>query len=154
MWSEFKVFAVRGNVIDLAVGLVLGAAFGAIVKSLVDDVVMPPAGLLIGGVDFSEAFVVLKDPPVAGAHHTAADVTKAGGVVLRYGAFANTIISFVIIAFAVFLLVRGINRLKAALTAPEAPAAPTTRDCPYCLLQVPHAATRCGHCTSTLPSAS
>lgn len=136
MLKEFKAFALRGNVVDMAVGIIIGAAFGAIVKSLVDDVLMPPLGALIGGVDFSSLSLTLRQ---AGA------TTPA--VVIRYGLFLNTVVSFVIVAFAVFLLIRVMNRM---LKHDEAPAAPTTKDCPFCLTKVPLKATRCAACTSEL----
>jgi large conductance mechanosensitive channel len=136
VFKEFKAFALRGNVVDMAVGIIIGAAFGAIVKSLVDDVLMPPLGALIGGVDFSGLTFTLKD--AAGG---------APAVVVRYGLFLNTVVSFVIVAFAVFLLIRVMNRM---LKHEEAPAAPTTRPCPYCLTTIPLKATRCAACTSEL----
>lgn len=136
MFKEFKTFALRGNVVDMAVGIIIGAAFGAIVKSLVDDVLMPPLGALIGGVDFSKLTFALKDAAAG-----------APAVVVRYGIFLNTIVSFVIVAFAVFLLIHAMNRM---LKHEEAPAAPTTKPCPYCLTAVPLKATRCAACTSEL----
>jgi large conductance mechanosensitive channel len=140
--KEFREFAVRGNVVDMAVGIIVGAAFGTIVKSLVSDVIMPPIGLLLGKVDFTNLFVVLREGANAAAPYASLDVAqKAGAVTINYGMFINTIISFVIVAFAVFVMVRQLNRLKKA-------EAPTTRDCPYCLSAIPLAATRCGHCTS------
>jgi len=148
MLKEFKEFAMRGNVVDMAVGIIIGAAFGTIVKSLVDDVIMPPIGLLLGNVDFSNLFVTLKQGATAGPYLTLADAKKAGAVVLSYGAFINTIISFVIVAFSVFLLIKGMNRLKRKEEAP--PAAPTTKECPHCLSTIPINATKCAHCTSNL----
>ncbi|HEU5359180.1 MAG TPA: large-conductance mechanosensitive channel protein MscL [Gemmatimonadales bacterium] len=136
MLKEFKAFALRGNVVDMAVGIIIGAAFGAIVKSLVDDVLMPPLGALIGGVDFSSLTFTLREASAG-----------APAVVIRYGVFLNTVVSFVIVAFAVFLLIRVMNRM---LKHEEAPAAPTTKDCPYCLTKVPLKATRCAACTSEL----
>jgi large conductance mechanosensitive channel len=151
MLKEFKEFIMRGNVIDMAVGIIIGVAFGAIVKSLVDDVIMPPIGLLLGHVDFSNLFIVLKHGATAGPYASVADAKKAGAVTINYGLFVNTIISFIIIAFAVFLLVRSINQLK---RQPEAaPAAPTAKECPYCLYSIPIKATRCPHCTSELKAA-
>ncbi|CAG0954774.1 Large-conductance mechanosensitive channel [Methylophilaceae bacterium] len=120
MFKEFKAFAVRGNVVDMAVGIIIGAAFGAIVKSLVDDVIMPPIGLLLGNVDFSELFLVLKEGATAAPYATVAAAKEAGAVTLNYGLFVNAVVSFTIVAFAVFLLIRAINRLKTA--EPEAPA--------------------------------
>ncbi|UCG39470.1 MAG: large conductance mechanosensitive channel protein MscL [bacterium] len=148
MLKEFKEFAMRGNVVDMAVGIVVGAAFGTIVKSLVSDIIMPPIGLLLGKVDFSNLFLVLKQGSTAGPYLTIADAQKAGAVTLNYGMFANTVISFVIVAFAVFLVIRALNRLKRQEEA--APAAPDTKACPYCMSTIPINATRCPHCTSQL----
>ncbi len=149
MLKEFKEFAMRGNVVDMAVGIIIGAAFGAIVKSLVDDVIMPPIGLALGNVDFSDLFVVLKEGATAPAPYaTLADAKAAGAVTLNYGVFVNNVISFVIVAFAVFMLIRTINRLKRAQEA--APAAPSTKECPFCLSSIPLRATRCPYCTSNL----
>lgn len=148
MWSEFKKFAMRGNVVDMAVGIIIGAAFGSIVKSLVADVIMPPIGLILGNVDFSSLFVVLKEGATAGPYLSLAEATKAGAVVIAYGAFINTVISFLIVAWCVFLLVKGMNRLQTKKE--EAPAEPTTKECPYCLSQVPIKAVKCAFCTSDL----
>ncbi len=147
MLKEFKAFAMRGNVLDLAVGIIIGGAFGTIVKSLVDDVIMPPIGLALGNVDFSDLFFLLKEgtkaaPPYA----TLAEAQAAGAVTVNYGLFVNSIITFLIVAFAVFLLVRAVNRMKPA----EAAAAPSTKDCPYCRMAIPVGATRCPQCTSEL----
>ena len=148
MLKEFKEFALRGNVLDMAVGIIVGAAFGTIVKSLVSDVIMPPIGLLLGNVDFSNLFAVLKQGAVAGPYASLAEAQKAGAVTLNYGVFFNTIISFLIVAFAVFLLVRSVNKLK---RKEEAPAAePTTKECPQCLSTIPIKAKRCAFCTSEL----
>lgn len=147
MLKEFREFAMRGNVVDMAVGIIIGAAFGAIVKSVVDDVIMPPIGLLLGNVDFSNLFITLKQG-AAGPYTTLELARKAGAVTLNYGAFLNTIVSFVIVAFSVFLLVKGMNQLKRQQEA--APAAPTTRECPHCLSTIPIKATKCAHCTSQL----
>lgn len=150
MWSEFKKFAMRGNVVDMAVGIIIGAAFGTIVKSLVADVIMPPIGLILGNVDFSSLFVVLKEGATAGPYLSLEAATKAGAVVIAYGAFINTVISFLIVAWCVFMLIRGMNRLQ---SKPEqAPAEPTTKECPYCLSQVPIKAVKCAFCTSDLPA--
>jgi len=150
MFREFKAFIMRGNVLDLAVGIIIGAAFGAIVKSLVDDVLMPPVGLALGSVDFSNLFVVLKEGAKAAAPYaTLADARAAGAVTLNYGLFINNIVTFIIVAFAIFLVVRTANRLR----PPEAAAAPNTRDCPYCRMPIPVGATRCPQCTSDLTSA-
>jgi large conductance mechanosensitive channel len=146
MLKEFKDFAMRGNVVDMAVGIIIGAAFGAIVKSLVSDVIMPPIGLLLGNVDFSNFFIVLKEGTLANPLVSLAEAQKAGAVTLNYGLFINAIISFLIVAFAVFLLVRSINKMK---RAEEAPAAePTTKECPQCLSTIPIKAKRCAFCTS------
>jgi large conductance mechanosensitive channel len=151
MLREFKEFAMRGNVLDLAVGIVIGAAFSTIVKSLVDDVLMPPIGLLLGKVDFSNLFLVLKHGTPPGPYPSLAAAQAAGAVSINYGAFVNTIINFLIVAFAIYLLVRGVNKLKRQEEAP--PAAPTTKECPYCLITIPLHATRCAHCTSELQAA-
>ncbi len=151
MLQEFKKFAMRGNVLDMAVGIVIGAAFGAIVKSFVADVLMPPIGLLLGNVDFTNLFVVLKEGATAGPYPTLAAAREAGAVVMSVGVFINTIINFLIVAFAIFLLIRGVNRMQKEEEKP-APA-PTTRECPYCLSKIPIAATRCAHCTAEVPAA-
>lgn len=149
MLKEFREFAMRGNVVDMAVGIIIGAAFGAIVKSLVSDIIMPPIGLILGNVDFSNLFIVLKEGAVAGPYASLADAHKAGAVTVNYGLFANAVISFLIVAFAVFLLIRSINRLKRQEVA--LPAAPATKDCPYCFSTISVKATRCPHCTAGLP---
>ena len=145
MLKEFREFAMRGNVVDMAVGIIIGAAFGKIVASLVADVIMPPISILLGNVDFTEWFITLSD----GSYETLAAAQEAGAATLNVGLFINAIVNFVIIAFAVFLLIRAINQLKRKEEAAPAPA-PTTKDCPYCLSAVPLKATRCGHCTSDL----
>lgn len=148
-FNEFKEFAMRGNVVDMAVGIIIGASFGAIVKSLVDDVIMPPVGLVLGNVDFSNLYLVLKEGAAAAAPYVSlAEAKKAGAVTLNYGLFINAVVSFTIVAFAVFLLVRTINRLRAAEDA--APAEPATKDCPRCYSAIAIKATRCPHCTSEL----
>jgi large conductance mechanosensitive channel len=147
MLKEFKEFVMRGNVVDMAVGIIIGAAFGTIVKSLVSDVIMPPIGLLLGNVDFANLFVVLKEGATAGPYVALADAQAAGAVTINVGVFINTIISFIIVAFAIFLMIRKINQMK---KKEEAPAEPTTKDCPYCLTAIPIKATRCPHCTSQL----
>jgi large conductance mechanosensitive channel len=146
MFKEFKEFAMRGNVVDMAVGIVIGAAFGLIVKSLVDDVLMPPIGVLLGGVDFSSLFWVLKPGSAAGPYPTVAAAKQAGAVTLNFGMFINTVINFIIIAFAIFMVVKGMNRMKREQPA----AAPTTKDCPYCCSAIPIQASRCPNCTSEL----
>jgi large conductance mechanosensitive channel len=141
MLKEFKEFAMRGNALDLAVGVVIGAAFGKIVASLVDDVLMPPLGRLLGHVDFSSLFINLSDK----SFESLAAAKAAGAPTLNYGNFINTIINFIIVAFAIFLLVRTVNRWT---TKPAPAAAPITKDCPQCAMPIPLAAKRCGHCTS------
>jgi len=144
MFKEFKAFAMRGNVLDLAVGVIIGAAFGKIVTSFVSDVLMPPIGLLVGKVDFSNLFVDLSRQ----GHASIAAAKAAGAATLNYGLFINNIIDFLIVAFAVFLLVRQVNRFD---KKPEtAPAAPTTKDCPFCLSTIPLKASKCSQCTSQL----
>jgi large conductance mechanosensitive channel len=135
MLKDFKEFAMRGNVVDMAVGIIIGAAFGTIVKSLVTDVIMPPIGLLLGNVDFSNLFIVIKQGAVAGTFATLAEAQKAGAVTINYGIFLNTIISFLIVAFAVFVIVRNINKLKREEEAP--PEEPTTKECPHCMSKIP-----------------
>ncbi len=148
MTKEFKEFILRGNVVDMAVGIIIGAAFGSIITSLVGDIIMPPVGLLLGNVDFSNLFAVLKEGKAAGPYDSVAAAKAAGAVTLNFGVFINTIISFLIVAFSVFLLVRSINRLRRQQEA--APAVPTTKECPFCLSVIPLKAVRCGHCTSEL----
>jgi len=144
MLKEFKEFAMRGNVLDMAVGIVIGASFGKIITSFVDDILMPPFGLLLGRMDFANLFLNL-----SGQHYDSLAAAKAAGAAtLNYGLFFNTLINFLIIAFAIFLLIRQVNRLKRAQAAP----APATRDCPFCFLPIPLKATKCGHCTSALPA--
>ena len=151
MFKEFKEFAMRGNVVDMAVGIIIGAAFGLIVKSLVADIIMPPIGLLLGNVDFSDLFVVLKEGATASPYLTLADAQKAGAVTLNIGLFINTVINFLIVAFAIFLLIRGLNKLKREKEVPA--AEPTTKECGYCFSTIPIKATRCPHCTSELQAA-
>ena len=145
MLKEFKAFALRGNVLDLAVGFILGGAFGTIVKSLVDDVIMPPIGLALGHVDFKNLFTVLKAGKTPGPYASLADAQAAGAVTVNYGLFINSIITFLIVAFAVFLIVRAANRLT-----PAEAAAPTTKDCQFCRRPIPIGAVRCPECTSQL----
>mgnify|MGYP006308616391 CR=1 FL=1 len=146
MLQEFKEFALRGNVLDLAIAVIIGSAFGAIVSSFVSDVLMPPIGLLLGNADFSDLFINLS----GGSYESLAAAQEAGAVTINYGVFVNTIIDFVIIAFALFLIVRQINRLQ---RKEEQPEEPTTKECPYCLSTILIAATRCPHCTAELESA-
>jgi large conductance mechanosensitive channel len=150
MLKEFKDFALRGNVVDMAVGIIIGAAFGTIVSSLVNDVIMPPIGLVLGGVDFANLFALLKAGSPPGPYASLADAQTAGAVTINYGLFFNNIVSFLIVAFVMFLLIRGINRLQEEEESP--PAEPTTKECPYCLSSIPVKATRCAHCTSELPA--
>ena len=142
MLKEFKEFIARGNVMDLAVGIIIGAAFGKIVTSFVNDVLMPPIGLLLGKVDFSNMFLSLSGQQFA----TLADAQKAGAPVIAYGSFVNTIVDFIIVAFAIFLVIKQVNRIK----GPAPVAEPVTKECPYCFSQVPIKATRCPYCTSDL----
>ena len=149
MLREFKEFAMKGNVVDMAVGIIIGAAFGGIVNSFVTDVLMPPIGLLLGNIDFANLFLVLKEgSKVAGPYASVAAAKAAGAVSVNYGVFINTVISFLIVAFCVFLLVRSINTLRKKEEVPAAP--PTTKDCQYCFTSIPIKATRCPHCTSEL----
>ena len=151
MCKEFKEFALKGNMVDMAVGIIIGAAFGTVVNSLVADVIMPPIGLFLGNVDFANLFLLLKDGKIPGPYGSVSAAKAAGAVTLNYGLFINTVISFLIVAFSVFFLVRGINRLRRQEVPP--PAEPTTKDCPYCLSAVPLKASRCPHCTSDLKMA-
>jgi len=142
MLKEFKEFAMRGNLIDLAIGIVIGGAFGKIVTSFVNDVVMPPIGKLLRGVNFADLFIYL-----SGTNPASVQAAKDAGVpTLNYGAFLNTVIDFIIVAFVIFLVVKAINKMK----KPAPAAAPTTKECPYCKTEIPLAATRCPHCTSQL----
>lgn len=148
MLKEFKEFAMRGNVLDMAIGIVIGASFGAIVSSFVADVIMPPIGLLLGNIDFSNLFIVLKEGKVPGPYESLAAAKAAGAVTVNYGVFFNTIVSFLIVAFAIFLLVKNVNRLKRQQEAP--PAVPTTKECPLCLSTIPIKAIKCPFCTADL----
>jgi large conductance mechanosensitive channel len=145
MLKEFKEFAMKGNVIDMAVGIIIGAAFGTIIKSLVDDILMPPLGLLLGNVDFSNIFYVIKEGKAAGPYVNLAAAKAAGAVTVNPGIFINTIISFLIVAFSVFLVIKNVNRMKK-----EPQPDPTTKDCPICFTAIPVKATRCPNCTSEL----
>lgn len=150
MIKEFKAFIMRGNVVDMAVGIIVGAAFGAIVTSLVNDVVMPPIGMVLGNIDFSDLMVVLKEGDVPGPYGSLAAAKEAGAVTLNYGAFINTLIIFLIIAAVVFFfIVRPVSRLTAR-EKEAAPAAPATKDCPFCYTSIPVKAKRCPNCTSEL----
>ncbi len=147
MLKEFKEFAMRGNVVDMAVGIIIGAAFGKIVSSLVKDVIMPPIGLMMGNVDFTNLFIDLSGQ----AYESLAAAQEAGAATINYGVFINTVLDFIIVAFAIFMVIKQMNRLKKKEV--EAPAAPTTKECPHCLSTIPIKATRCGHCTSELQAA-
>lgn len=151
--TEFKKFAMRGNVLDMAVGIIIGAAFGKIVDSLVKDMIMPPLGLLLGKIDFANLFFVLQDGTGAsGPYHSLSAAQAAGAVTLNVGMFLNTIISFTIVAFAVFMLIKGMNTLQAKLDAEEKKAEPTTKECPCCFSKIDIRATKCPNCTSDLKS--
>lgn len=152
MLKEFKEFIMRGNVLDMAIGIIIGAAFTAIVKSLVDDVLMPPIGLLLGNVDFADLFIVLQEGATPGPYSTLAQAREFGAVTLNYGLFINAIVSFLIVAFVIFQIIRIINRLNRQKQA--APAAPDTQTCPFCLSTIPSKATRCAYCTSELTARS
>ncbi len=142
MFKEFKDFAMRGNVLDLAIGIIIGAAFGKIITSFVNDVIMPPIGLALGNVNFANLFINLS----GGKYTTLADAQAAGAVTINYGSFLNTIVDFIIVAFVVFMLVRQVNKLQ----KPTVPAPITTKECPFCITAIPLKATRCPHCTSNL----
>jgi large conductance mechanosensitive channel len=142
MWSEFKKFVMRGNVVDLAVGIIIGGAFGKIITSLVNDIIMPPIGVLLGKVDFANLYINLSGK----TFDSLADAKAAGAATINYGLFINTVLDFVIVAFVIFLLIKQVNRLKAA----PAPVEPNTKECPYCLSVIPLKATRCPNCTSEL----
>jgi large conductance mechanosensitive channel len=149
--KDFKAFIMRGSVVDLAIGIVIGVAFGAIISSLVKDVIMPPIGLALGKVDFTNLFVILHQGTVAGPYPSLAEAQAAGAVSINYGVFINTIVSFLIIAVVVFfLVVRPITQLRARQKAAEAAPAPNTKECPYCYSTIPIKATRCPNCTSEL----
>lgn len=150
MFKDFRAFIMRGNVIDLAVGVIIGIAFGAVVKSLVDDVIMPPIGLATGGMDFSNKFVVLKDgATAAGPYVSVAAAKAAGATTLNYGLFVNNVVSFLIIGFCAFLIVRAVSKIVHAPVPP-----PATKKCPYCAMEIPIPATRCPNCTSQLAGAA
>jgi large conductance mechanosensitive channel len=145
--KEFKEFAMRGNVVDMAVGIIIGGAFGKIVSSLVNDIIMPPVGKLMGGVNFADKFVVLGE----GRYPSLAAAKAAGAPVIAYGQFINVVIDFVIVAFCIFMVVKAMNTLKRRLErAPASPAAPTTKECPLCLSTIPVRAKRCAHCCADL----
>ena len=144
MWQEFKKFIMRGNVLDMAIGIIIGGAFGKIVTSFVNDILMPPIGALLGKVDFSNLFIDLSGQKYA----SLAAAQEAGAATINYGLFLNTVLDFIIVAFVIFLLIRQVNRMKRE--EPKAPAEPTTKPCPYCFTDIPIKATRCPHCTSQL----
>ncbi len=151
MLSDFRKFILRGNLVELMIGFTVGAAFAVVAKSLVDDIVMPPIGLLLGGHDFSNLFVLLKDGPKAAPPYASlADAQAAGAVTWNFGRFVNNVITFLIVAASVYIVVKAVNRLEARVKSGEAPAPPDEKQCPFCLLTVPVKATRCAHCTSEL----
>ncbi|MDP9099921.1 MAG: large conductance mechanosensitive channel protein MscL [Verrucomicrobiota bacterium] len=147
MLKEFKEFAVKGNAVDMAVGIIIGAAFGSIITSLVKDIILPPISLFTGGLDWSNKFMILRDAPGGGVFKTAADAAKAGAVTWNYGNFITLIVNFLVVAFSIFLLVRALNRMKQP--KPGA-AAPVSKECPFCAMTIPIKATRCPHCTSEM----
>ena len=149
MWKEFKEFALKGSVLDLAIGIIIGASFAPIIKSLVDDIIMPPIGLLLGGVDFTNLFLVLRDGMPPGPYATLEGARTASAVTINYGLFVNTIITFLIVAFAIFLMVKMINRWRA-----QEPAETNTRECPQCLSTIPLKASRCAFCASQIGATS
>jgi large conductance mechanosensitive channel len=149
LMKEFREFAVKGNVVDMAVGIIIGGAFGTIVKSLVDDVIMPPIGMLLGGVDFANLFWIIKPGETAlPPYETVAAAHEAGAVTINYGNFINNIIAFLIVAWAVFLVIKAVNRLRREEQV--VPPTPTDKSCPFCATAIPISATRCPHCTSQL----
>lgn len=153
MWKEFKEFAMRGNVLDMAIGIIIGGAFTPIAKSLVDDVIMPPIGLLIGDMEFKELFLVLKQGAPAGPYSTLGAAQEAGAVTINYGMFVNTVVTFLIVAFAVFLMIKAINRMRRREEGASSDE-PTTRTCPHCLSTIPLKAGRCAFCTVELAASS
>ena len=150
MLKEFKEFAVKGNVVDMAVGIIIGAAFTTVVKSLVDDLITPPIGLLTGGLDFAESFWVLSPGANAGPYLSLAQAREAGAVVIAYGSFINSVVAFLLVAVVMFFIVRWMNRLR----RPDPPPAPSTKACPHCAMPIALSATRCPHCTSHLEGAA
>lgn len=152
--AAFKAFVLKGNVMDLAVGIIIGVAFGAVVASLVNDVMMPPIGLAIGGVDLKESYLLLEEGTPPGPYPSLEAATQAGAVALRWGTFVNTIINFLIVAFAVFLLVQAVAKMKAREAAKKAAAPPTEEPCPHCRMKIPVGASKCGFCTTSLGPSS
>ncbi len=154
MWKELKAFMMRGNVVDMAVGIIIGAAFGAIINSLVRDIIMPPIGFITGGVDFTSLFVILKAGKTPPPYPSLTEAQNAGAVTINWGIFINTIIIFIIVAVVLFFLIRSVNKMRAQVEAPKPVVAgpPTTKECPYCLSTIPIKATRCAYCTSQLGS--
>jgi len=154
MLKDFKEFIMRGNVVDMAVGIIIGAAFGTIVSSLVKDIIMPPISLALGKVDFSNLFALLKaGPKAAPPYFSLSEAQAAGAVTENYGNFVNVVFTFLIIAFVIFLLIRAINNMRRRAEAPKVAGPPTTKDCPFCVSKIPVKATRCPNCTSALPAA-
>ncbi len=147
MLKEFKEFALKGNAVDMAVGVIIGAAFGLIITSLVKDIIMPPISLLFGGLDFSNKFVVLREAPGGGVFATAADAAKAGAITWNYGNFVTLIVNFLVVAFCIFLLLRALNKMKRPTLGASAPV---SKECPFCAMTIPIKATRCPHCTSEM----
>lgn len=164
MFKEFKEFAMKGNVVDMAVGIIVGGAFGTIVRSLVDDVLMPPIGLLLNGVDFTDFFITLNSGNSPGPYATLAEARDAAAVTLNYGVFVQAVVSFLLVAWVAYLLVKGINAMRRELEESEKPPepepaadtepAPATKECPYCLSTIPLKAVRCAHCTADLQPAT
>ncbi|HMB52043.1 MAG TPA: large-conductance mechanosensitive channel protein MscL [Thermoanaerobaculia bacterium] len=153
MLKEFKEFAVRGNLVDMAIGIILGGAFGTIAKSLVDDVIMPPIGLMLGGVDFVDLFLLIQPGDPVGPYASLAAAQEAGAVTINYGQFFNNVVSFLIVAVATFFLVKGMNRLRRGDDDPKKKAEPVAKECPYCTSSIPVKAIRCPMCTSELVGA-
>jgi large conductance mechanosensitive channel len=148
--QEFKSFIMKGNVLDMAVGIIIGLAFGTVVTSMVNDLIMPPIGIAVGNMDFKDLFVVLKEGKTPGPYPSIVNATAAGAVTWRYGAFINTVINFLIVAFAVFMLVRMVGKMRAKEEIIKKEEAPTEKECPYCFMKIPIKAMKCGHCTSAI----
>lgn len=150
MWEEFRKFVMRGPVVDMAVGIIIGAAFTSIVNSLVEDIIMPPIGMLLGQVDFNNLYITLQTGDPAGPYASLEEAQAAGAVTVNYGLFISSVISFLIVAFVVFLMLRGVNRLRDEFNISDEPEAPTTKKCPFCVSEIHIDATRCPNCTSEL----